>query len=128
MNSYTSPINNVGEYIIGFPEATQLLLEQLRMTIRDAVPEAEELISYQMPAYRHQGMLVYFAGYKKHIGFYPGASGIENFKKDIGGYKTSKGAIQFPLDQPLPLKLVIQIVKFRLKENLQKAREKAKNK
>ncbi len=113
------------EYISTFPKSTQKLLNEIRETIKKAAPEAEEHISYQMPAYKLKGMLVYFAGYAKHIGFYPGASGIANFKEKIAGYKNAKGSVQFPLDKPLPVKLITEIVKFRVKENLEKDAAKA---
>jgi len=112
---------NVGEYIAAQPKDVQAILNKLRSTIKSVAPDAEEIISYQMPAYKQNGMLVFFAGYKKHIGFYPTASGIENFKKEIARYKWSKGAIQFPLDEPLPVTLIKKIVKFKLKENEEKA-------
>lgn len=126
MIAKTAIPTNVDAYIASFPEETQTLLEQLRATIKKAAPGADELISYQMPAYKYNGMLVYFAGYKNHIGFYPTASGIANFTKDLSDFKNSKGAVQFPLDKPLPLQLVTKIVKFRVKENLEKAAIKAK--
>ena len=116
---------NVDEYIATFPEATQQLLRKLRKAIREAAPQAEELISYQMPACKQNGMLVYFAGYANHIGFYPTSSGIRLFKKELAGYKTSKGAVQFPIDKSIPLSLVKKMVKFRVKENLEKAKLKA---
>ena len=116
---------NVDEYIATFPEATQQLLRKLRKAIREAAPQAEEFISYQMPAYKQNGMLVYFAGYANHIGFYPTSSGIRFFKKELAGYKTSKGAVQFPIDKSIPLSLVKKMVKFRVKENLEKAKLKA---
>ena len=118
----------IDEYIYLFPEETRKKLEQLRMTIRKAAPDAEEMISYQMPAYKCQGMLVYFAGYKNHIGFYPTASGIAAFKEELSVYKSAKGAVQFPIDKPLPLKLIAEIVAFRVKENAAKAAMKAKKK
>ncbi|MDB5120636.1 MAG: hypothetical protein JWN56_1854 [Sphingobacteriales bacterium] len=118
--------NNVDEYITGFPKETQLLLEKLRATIKNAAPEAEEMISYQMPAYKFHGMLVYFGGYKNHIGFYPTGSGIEIFKEEIKDLKYSKGTIQFPLDKPLPLDLVTKIVVFRVMQNLEKSAKRAK--
>ena len=118
--------NEIDKYIAGFPEATQILLDKIRATIIKAAPEAEEVISYMMPAYKYQGMLVFFAGYKNHIGFYPGAGGIEAFKKEIAVYKNAKGSVQFPLDKPLPVKLIKQIVKFRLKQNKEKAAAKKK--
>ena len=124
----TSVVNNVDEYIDGFPAETQKLLEQLRSTIIEAAPKAEEVISYSMPAYKYEGMLVYFAGYKNHIGFYPGAAVVESFKKEISGYKWAKGSVQFPIDEPIPVKLVTKIVKFRVKQNKEKAAAKAKKK
>lgn len=108
----------IDEYIVSFPEETQALLLQLRDTIRKAAPDAEESISYRMPAFKYNGVLVYFAGYKNHIGFYPTSSGIEAFKEEVTNYKNSKGAVQFPLNKPLPLGLITKIVKFRVKENL----------
>ena len=119
---------NVDGYIGNFPKATQVLLKQVRATIRKAAPKAEESISYMMPAYKLHGALVYFAGYDHHIGFYPGAAGVANFTKEVAGYKYAKGSIQFPLDEPLPLKLIEKIVTFRVKENLKKAELKAKKK
>lgn len=111
---------NVDIYIAGFPAETQNFLSQVRETIQKAAPGAEEVISYQMPAYKFHGMLVYFAGYKNHIGFYPTGSGIESFKHKLSGYKTSKGTVQFPLNQPLPLDLITEMVRFRVRENLER--------
>ena len=111
---------NIDEYILGFPKDVQKILQQLRVTIIKAAPEAAEVISYQMPAFKYKGILVYFAAYKNHIGFYPTASGIRVFKNEISGYKNSKGAVQFPIDKPLPLSLISKMVKFRVKENLEK--------
>lgn len=123
-------IKDIESYIASFPPATQKLLKQLRSAIRKAAPEAEEYIGYQMPAYKLNGPLVYFAGYAHHIGFYPGASGIENFRKEIADYKNAKGSVQFPLDEPLPLDLVKQIIAFRIQENQDKvaAKKTAKKK
>jgi uncharacterized protein YdhG (YjbR/CyaY superfamily) len=112
----TKPLS-VDEYIGSFPKATQRLLGELRKVIKAAAPEAEEVISYSMPAYKQNGILVYFAGCKNHIGFYPTASGIVNFRKEIEKYTWSKGAIQFPISQKLPLGLIRQIVKFRVMED-----------
>lgn len=114
----------IDRYIADFPPPTQDLLEQLRSTILKAAPGAEEVIGYKMPAYRLHGVLVYFAGYKAHIGFYPTGSGIEAFKKELSVYKGAKGSVQFPLDQPLPVSLITKIVKLRVKENLEKAKAK----
>jgi uncharacterized protein YdhG (YjbR/CyaY superfamily) len=105
---------SVDGYISSFPPEVKILLNELRKTIRAAAPNAEEVISYNMPAYKQKGILVYFAGYKKHVGFYPTASGIANFRKEIENYKWSKGAIQFPINEKLPLPLIKRIVKFRL--------------
>ena len=126
MKANTRVIQNVDEYIASFPKATQKLLEQLRTTIKKAAPQAEEVISYQMPAYNFHGKLVYFAAYEKHIGLYPMPSAIENFKKELAGYNTSKGTVQFPLDKALPLSLIAKITAFRVKENLQAAEVKGK--
>jgi uncharacterized protein YdhG (YjbR/CyaY superfamily) len=120
----TIKTNGVDKYIMAFPKSTQKLLKQLRATIKKAAPQAEEVISYSMPAYKMNGILVWFAAHPKHIGFYPGASGIEAFKKEISAYKWAKGSVQFPLDKPLPLELITKIVKFRVTENLQKAKMK----
>ena len=115
-------------YIAGYPKETQKNLKLLRATIKKAAPQAEEIISYGMPAYKWNGMLVYFAAYEKHIGFYPGSSGIAAFKKELASYKTSKGTVQFPVEEPVPLPLIARIVKFRLKENQEKALLKSKKK
>jgi len=116
---------NIDEYISGFPNNTQQILQQVRATIRKAAPKAEEVISYQMPAFKFYGMLVFFAAYKNHIGFYPTSSGINAFKKELSAYKGAKGSVQFPIDKPMPLNLITRIVKFRVKENLDKASAKA---
>jgi uncharacterized protein YdhG (YjbR/CyaY superfamily) len=113
---------DIDEYISNFPVGIQMKLKELRTAIKKAAPEAEEKISYQMPAFYFNGVLVYFAGYKNHIGFYPTASGIEVFTNELSGFKYSKGAIQFPLNEPLPLELITRIVKFRVKENLNRAK------
>lgn len=123
-----SSFKTVDEYIQLHPKEIQELLYILRQTIQKAAPDAEESISYNMPAYKQLGPLVYFAGYKNHIGFYPTNSGVTEFKMEIKKYTTSKGAIQFPLDEPLPVKLITQIVKFRLAENKQKDSDKKQQK
>jgi uncharacterized protein YdhG (YjbR/CyaY superfamily) len=114
--------NTVNEYIQSFSPETQLQLETIRTIIRNAAPNAEEVISYGMPAYKQHNILVNFAGNKNHIGFYPTASGIENFKNHFTNYKWSKGAVQFPLNQPLPKELITDIVKYRIKEVQQKTK------
>ena len=113
-------LNDIDSYISGFPEQTRGMLEQLRATIKLAAPEASEVISWGMPAYKQNGILVYFAAYKNHIGFYPTASGVENFKQEFSSFKVSKGTIQFPLDKPLPLELITEIVRFRVEERLKR--------
>ena len=118
----TTPAKNVDEYLVDFEPAVKAKLQQLREIIKKAAPAAEETISYTMPAYKLQGMLVYFAGYKNHVGFYPGAGGIKAFKKELSVYKGAKGSVQFPHQKALPLGLVSKIVKFRVKQNLEKVR------
>ena len=112
---------NVDAYIAAQPKQIQPLLEQIRSIIKKAAPKAEETISYMMPAYMQDGALVYFGGCKTHIGFYPTGSGVEAFLDMLKDYKTSKGTIQFQLDKPIPVKLVTQIVKFRIAHNKEKA-------
>lgn len=114
-------VENIDEYISGFPTETQKLLKQMRATIREAAPEATEKISYGMPTFDLHGNLVHFAGYKNHIGFYPSPSGIRAFHEKLSEYKNSKGAVQFPIDKPLPLSLISEIVAFRVMENKGKA-------
>ena len=115
--------NAVDKYLEGFPQEVQNQLGQLRQIIRLAAPEADEVISYGMPAYKWKGILVYFAGYKSHIGFYPTSSGIEAFKSELTGFKWSKGTIQFPVGQPLPIGLITRIVKFRMDVNGRKTKK-----
>ena len=115
---------NIDQYIANFPIETQKLLQQIRETIHKTVPEAKEVISYGMPAFKQNTVLVYFAGYAKHIGFYPTGSGIEAFKEEFTQYKWSKGAVQFPLDKPLPLDLITRITKFKAERDLEKVKKK----
>jgi uncharacterized protein YdhG (YjbR/CyaY superfamily) len=110
----------VDEYIAAFPENVKSILQELRQVIRSAAPEAQEVISYKMPAFKLNGLLLWFAAFKNHIGFFPKASAIEAFEKELSGYEVSKGTIRFPLDKPIPFDLVRKIVKYRLKENLSK--------
>jgi len=114
MDKYTT----VEEYIESFPANVQRILQRLRQVIRAAAPGAEEGISYQMPAFRQNGVLVYYAAFKDHISLFPTASGMEAFQQELAPYRTSKGTVQFPLDRPLPLGLVRRIVEFRVKENV----------
>lgn len=104
-------------YIADAPEEVRGILEEMRRTIREAAPGAEEAISYQMPTFRLNGNLVHFAAFKMHIGFYPTPSGIEAFKDEITEYKSAKGSVQFPLDEPIPYDLVRRITEYRVKEN-----------
>jgi len=112
---------SIDEYIATFPEEIQKILEELRATIKGAAPGAQEKISYQMPAFALKGILVYFAAWKNHIGFYPTSSGTQAFKNELSIYESAKGSVRFPLDKPLPLELIRKIVKFRVAENLEKA-------
>jgi uncharacterized protein YdhG (YjbR/CyaY superfamily) len=115
---------NVDEYITGYPEEIQKRLEQIRAIVRKAAPMAIEIISYGMPAYKLNGMLLYFAAHTNHIGLYPMASGIEAFKKELAAYKSAKGSVQFPNSKPLPAKLITSILKLRVKENQERAKSK----
>ena len=118
----------VDEYISSFPKETQKILKDIRATIKAAAPDAEEKISYQMPTYYLNGNLIHFAAYKNHIGIYPTPNGIESFKKELSKYKGAKGSVRLPIDEPMPLKLISRIVKFRVAENLKKAKGKGKSK
>ena len=125
MERNKTAFTSIDEYIATFPEDTQKILQQIRATIKAAAPEAHEKISYQMPTFDLEGNLIHFAAFKNHIGLYPTPSGTEEFKKELSAYKFAKGSIRFPLDQPMPLDLITQIVKFRVTENLQKAEAKS---
>ena len=117
----------VDQYIKSFPASMQALLKEIRGVIREAAPKAEEAISYNMPAFKLDGSLVYYAANKEHIGFYPGNSTTTTlFKDELTAYNTSKGAIQFPIDKPIPHKLVKKIVKYRIQENKELALRKKK--
>lgn len=112
----------IDDYLASLPTAASKRLKELRRLIRQAAPQAEEAISYNIPAFKSNGaLLVWYAAFKTHIGFYPRASPIAAFKNELAGYKTSKGAIHFPLDKPIPAAVVKKIVKFRLKENTSKS-------
>ena len=110
----------IDDYISRYPEDVQRLLQRIRLTIRKAAPKATEKISYSMPAFFHNGTLVWFAAFNEHIGFYPTPSAITAFKKDLAKYDVAKGTIRFPMDRPLPLGLVSRIVKYRIEENQNK--------
>ena len=126
MNEATS--KNIDEYIAKFPKDVQEILQNIRATIQEAAPDAEEAISYGMPAFKLKGVLVYFAAHKKHIGFYPGSTGIEKFKKELSDYDGSKGTVRFPLDEPIPYDSITKLVIFRVKENLERAEIKKRRK
>jgi len=124
--SYTP--ESIDAYIAQFPLDVQTLLTQMRQTIQKAAPSATEAMSYQIPTFRLNGNLVHFAGFKRHIGFYPGAAGMAAFQDELAGYKSAKGSVQFPLDKALPLALVRKIVKFRVAQNLVEAAAKVAKK
>jgi uncharacterized protein YdhG (YjbR/CyaY superfamily) len=115
---------SIDQYISEAPQEVQQKLRELRTVIKAEVPDAEERIAYGMPTFSQNGNLVHFAAFKNHIGFFPAPSGIENFKDELAKYKTSKGTVQFPLDEEIPMDLVREIVRFRLKENLAKSAKK----
>jgi uncharacterized protein YdhG (YjbR/CyaY superfamily) len=128
MNSDQTAPKTIDEYIAGFPDDVQAILQKIRITVREAAPQAQETIKYRMPTFTLEGNLVHFAAFKNHIGFYPIPTGIEAFKQDLSVYKQGKGSVQFPLDQPIPYDLIGRIVAFRVKENLEKAAAKGKKK
>jgi uncharacterized protein YdhG (YjbR/CyaY superfamily) len=112
--------STIDEYIAQFPEEVQVILQKIREVIKEAAPQAEERISYQMPGFYQNGMLVWFGGHQNHIGFYPTGEGIEVFKGELSDYKFSKGAVQFPLNQPIPYDLIRKIVIYRVEKNRRK--------
>lgn len=124
MKEHPTKTTEIDVYIAGFPKDVQAILNKVRATIREAAPEAQETINYQIPTFTLQGNLVHFAGYKKHIGFYPAPSGITAFEDELTGYKKAKGSVQFPLDQPVPYDLIRRITLFRVAENLANAEAK----
>ena len=116
MTNRSAP-RNIDEYIAAFSPEVQSILEKIRLTIGQAAPEAEEKISYKMPAFTLDGDLIYFAAFKKHIGMYPPVRGDENLRKEISRYRGEKGNLKFPLDEPIPYALIRRVVKFRVKEH-----------
>ncbi|HEV8286310.1 MAG TPA: DUF1801 domain-containing protein [Chitinophagaceae bacterium] len=128
MDSTRAKFKTVNEYLSTLPENTRYIVERLRKAIKQAASQSEELISYNMPAFKFNGMLVWYAAYKGHIGFYPTSSAIEVFKDELADYKTSKGAIQFPIEKAIPTTLIKNIVKYRVKENIQRVKAKEKKK
>ena len=128
MAGETGQLTSIDKYIAQFPEDVQQILIDIRAVISDSAPGAVEKISYQMPTFDLYGNLVHFAGYERHIGFYPTPSGIENFESRIAKYKHAKGSVQFPLDEPLPVDLIRDIVEYRKKENEKKHELKTRKK
>ena len=120
MLSSKQKFQTIDEYIKTFPKDTQKILESVRQAIKNAAPEAEETINYQIPTFKLNGNLVHFAAFKNHIGFYPTPSGQKAFQKELAVYKSGKGSVQFPLDKPMPVSLISKIVKYRAKENSSK--------
>lgn len=113
----------IDQYIAGYPDNVQQLLQTIRATIHQAAPQAQEAIKYGIPTFMHNGNLVHFGGYKNHIGFYPAPMGIEAFKEETKVYEAGKGTLQFPIDKPLPLDLISRIVKFRVERNMEKKKK-----
>jgi uncharacterized protein YdhG (YjbR/CyaY superfamily) len=128
MQSQETGFRTIDEYIATFPDDVQALLQAVRATIHAAAPDAVERISYGMPAFAQEGNLVYFAALKHHIGLYPTSSGIAAFQQEISAYESSKGAVKFPKDQPMPLDLITKIVQYRVTENLARAAAKSQKK
>jgi len=126
MEENNNVFKTVDEYILQFSPEVQEKLQSLRKVIKESAPDAEEKISWQMPTFALHGNLVHFAAHTKHIGFYPGASGIEVFKHKLSEYKSSKGAVQFPFEKPMPYELISEIVRFRVAENIKEAESKSK--
>jgi len=121
-------VNDIDQYISGFSSEIQAILQEIRVTIKKAAPEAQEAISYQMPTFKLNGNLIHFAAFKNHIGVYPAPTGIEQFRKELSAYKGGKGSVQFPFSLPMPYDLISRIVKYRVQENLEKTGAKMKRK
>jgi uncharacterized protein YdhG (YjbR/CyaY superfamily) len=121
METTQAASRDIDEYIAGFPDDVREILEKIRATIREAAPGAEEAIKYRMPTFVLNGNLVHFAAFKNHIGLYPTPTGIEAFQGELSPYKSGRGSVQFPLDQPIPYDLIRRIVEFRVKESLDRA-------
>lgn len=118
----------IDEYIAGFPDSVQKILQKIRATIQRAAPDAEETISYKMPTFKLNGhYLIYFAAYKKHVGMYPVPAGDSEFLEEIAPYQAGKGTLQFPLDEPIPYRLITKVVRLRIKENLARTVKGKKN-
>jgi uncharacterized protein YdhG (YjbR/CyaY superfamily) len=124
MNTASSPITTIDEYIAHYPKDVQERMEKLRKVIREEAPEAKEKIGYGIPTFTFHGNLVHFGGFKTHIGFFPASSPMEEFKSEVSKYQTGKGTLQFPLTEEIPWDLVRKIVRFRVKENLERGKKK----
>jgi uncharacterized protein YdhG (YjbR/CyaY superfamily) len=122
---HTAP-QTIDEYIVGFPPDVQETLQEIRRTIKEAAPDAEETVKYRIPTFTLKGNLVHFGAYKKHIGFYPTPSATEKFKEQLSAYEVSKGAVRFPLGEPVPFDLITEMVRFRVQENLERAEARKK--
>ena len=120
MQAPKKQFKTIDEYIATFPQNVQEILQELRQTIKDSAPNAKETISYQIPTFKLNDSLVHFAAYKNHIGFYPTSSAIKEFQKELSQYELGKGTVKFPINQPIPFDLIKRIVKFRIKENLER--------
>ena len=128
MKSENKTRNTIDEYISDFSKEVQHILQKIRAIVKEAAPDAEEAIKYQIPTFVLSGNLVHFAAFEKHIGLYPTPSGIEQFKDELSSYKSAKGSVQFPLGSPIPYELIEKIVKSRVKENRLKAANKSPKK
>ena len=111
---------DIDEYIAAFPCDVQKILQKIRKTIRKAAPDAAEAISYAIPTFKLNGNLIHFAAYQNHIGLYPAPRGVQEFKEDMARYEGGKGTARFPLDEPIPYDLITRIVKYRVKQNLER--------
>ena len=121
MPSASAGRRTIDEYIAGFPPKVRAILKQIRSTVRAAAPDAEEVISYQMPAFKQDGILIYFAAFKGHIGVYPPVSGDARLEKTLARYAGPKGNLKFPLDEPIPYNLIRRIVRHKAKQNADRA-------
>lgn len=126
MQTEQTTLQSIDAYITAFPNDVQEILQKIRTTIKEAAPDAEEAIKYQLPTFTMNGNLVHFGAFKKHIGFYPTPSGTEEFQDELAVYESGKGSVKFPLDQPMPYDLIAKIVRFRVAENLAKAKSSKK--
>jgi len=126
MRTKHAAAEDIDVYIAGFPDNVQAILEKIRMTISKAAPDAEEAIKYQIPTFTLGGNLIHFAGFTNHIGLYPAPRGNATFKDELSAYEGGKGTVRFPLDKPIPYSLITRIVKFRVKESLERAKAKGK--